>query len=131
MSPERMEELRLREDAARSALSAETFEALQSLVGAEMRRIHRLYYCILLRCMAMPTRFLVLTELDQEPSGAPRQPVPAQFEQKGEMDGEEYFEWLYKEVAELREPFIEQISRAVRNFNDATWPKDLGLAKKK
>ena len=81
--------------------------------------------------MAMPTRFSILTDLEEEPNGKPRQPVPAQFQHKEAMNGEEYFQWLYKEVSELREPFIEQISRAVRNFNDATWPKDLGLAKKK
>ena len=62
---ERQEELRLREDAARAAVgtevASEKFEALKSLASAEMRRIHRLYYCIKLRCMVMPTRFLFLT----------------------------------------------------------------------
>ena len=47
------------------------------------------------------------------------------------MDGGEYCQWLHNEVRELREPFTEQISRAVSAFNKATWPKDLGLSKKK
>merc|ERR1719389_1197468 len=78
-TPERQEELRLREDAARAALGTdaepEMFEALKSLAGAEMRRIHRLYYCIKLRCMVMPTRFKFLQSVASMDSNA-RQPVP-------------------------------------------------------
>ena len=36
-----------------TAEEADKFAALQALVSAEMRRIHRLYYCIRLRCMVM------------------------------------------------------------------------------
>merc|ERR1719389_1049050 len=81
-TPERQEELRHREDAARAAVGTEAesekFESLKSLAGAEMRRIHRLYYCIKLRCMVMPTRFTFLKAVASMDSNA-RQPVPGQF----------------------------------------------------
>ena len=57
---------------------SEKFEALKSLASAEMRRIHRLYYCIKLRCMVMPTRFMFLKCVASMDTKA-RQPVPAQF----------------------------------------------------
>ena len=85
-SAERQLELRLREDAARAAVGAtaasEKFEALKSLAGAEMRRIHRLYYCVKLRCMVMPTRFAFLTAVPST-SATARQPVPERFKKVG------------------------------------------------
>ena len=57
----RCAELCAREDAARRAVGTEAeaaaFASLKSLVDAERRRIHRLFYCILLRCMVMPSRW--------------------------------------------------------------------------
>ena len=137
-TPERQEELRLREDAARAAVGTEAeyqkFESLKSLAGAEMRRIHRLYYCIKLRCMVMPTRFMFLKSVASMDSNA-RQPVPAQFDLQGQSStssraedtGWAYFEWLYSESEKVRESFIQTVSDAVNDFNMATWPKDLGL----
>ena len=43
-----------------------------------MQRIHRLYYCTLLRCMVMPTRFTCLRNM-RSLKEQPRQPVPEEF----------------------------------------------------
>ena len=133
--------LRAREDAARQAVGTEAecaaFASLRSVVDAERRRIHRLYYCIKLRCMVMPTRFMVLKTVSSMDSNA-RQPVPAQFNAQEEPSpssrademGWAYFEWLYSESEKSREPFIQKVSDAVNDLNMATWPKDLGLPAK-
>ena len=95
-----------------------------------MQRIHRLYYCIRLRCMVMPTRFAFLVAVASM-SGTARQPVPAEFKKvEAEETGWEYFSWLYSEAEKLREPFFEQITNTVAALNTATWPKDLGLSSK-
>jgi hypothetical protein len=122
--------IRAREDAAREAAgtasAAARFAALQSLVRAEMRRIHRLYYCILLRCMLMPTRFIYLHDV-RSIQGAARQPVPEEFSAEG-SSGNEYLVWLHSEIKQIREQFSEQMSQAVAKVNLAIWPSELGLS---
>ena len=120
-----------REDAAREAIGTarelELFTALQSLVNAEARRIHRLYYCIKLRCMVMPTRFAFLKSVASKDEQQ-RQPVPKNFQEATDEAAWAYFEWLHEECEKCREPFFQQISSAVSALNMATFPADLGLS---
>ena len=126
----RCAELSAREDAARAAVGtpgeAAAFASLQSLVGAERRRIHRLYYCTLLRCMVMPLRFACLRNVQSTPKTLVQQPVPERFRAE-DGDGQAYFEWLHREIEKIKEPFLDQITSAVHRLNKANWPTDLGL----
>jgi hypothetical protein len=121
--------IRAREDAARAAVGTESaatrFTSLQSLVRTEMKRIHRLYYCILLRTMLMPTRFLYLRDV-RSISGTPRQPVPERFRAADSNDNE-YLLWLHREIAQARVPFLQQMLAAIAKVNHAIWPSELGL----
>ena len=94
-----------RRAAVGTAAEAAAFATLQSLVHAEMHRIHRLYYCTLLRCMVMPTRFTYLRDV-QSLHVQPRQPIPEEFQVQAEGDcGDAYLMWLYCEIKQVREAF--------------------------
>merc|ERR1719506_3045972 len=130
-SSARCVELGAREDRARAAVGtaeeAEAFAALQLLVQAEMRRIHRLYYCCLLRCMVMPTRFAYLRDVRSTKGSTPRQPIPSHI--RPENNGDiEYLAWLFGEIQPLQDTFSKQISAMVSKLNRAVWPSDVGLS---
>jgi hypothetical protein len=183
----RCAELRVREEAARRAVgtsaAAMAFKSLQALVDAERSRIHRLYFCILLRCMVMPVRFGYLRDVrsftvtpdrvcgrcsavvhskpiasakgkdgldtvrralrrddDDEvvllcskcgarapPAQPLQQPVPDMFRESGAGAEDQYFAWLFRQIEEIRMPFLEQMASAVEKLNKAVKPSDLGL----
>ena len=107
----RCAELCAREDAARRAVGTEAeaaaFASLKSLVDAERRRIHRLFYCILLRCMVMPIRFEYLLGVRSTPEVRLQQPVPQEFyaDDGGEnayLDlGPMYLVWLHRHMESI------------------------------
>merc|ERR1719160_1396119 len=130
-SSARRAELGAREDAARAAVGGaaeeEAFAALQSLVNTEMRRIHRLYFCCLLRCMVMPTRFAYLRDVKSTKGSTPRQPIPSHI--RPENNGDiEYLAWLFREMQTLQDTFSKQISAIVSKLNRAVWASDVGLS---
>merc|ERR1719271_2066180 len=130
-SSARCAELGAREDTARAAVGGaaeeEAFAALQSLVNTEMRRIHRLYFCCLLRCMVMPTRFAYLRDVRSTKGSTPRQPIPSHIRPENNGDVE-YLAWLFGEIQPLQDTFSKQISAVVSKLNRAVWVSDVGLS---
>jgi hypothetical protein len=75
----------------------------------------------------MPTRFEYLVKV-RSIDAAPRQPVPEDILPRDAAGESAYLAWLQREAAAVRVPFDAAMSAAVRKFNHATWPGELGLA---
>merc|ERR1719271_731025 len=77
--------------------------------------------------MVMPTRFEYLVKL-RSIDAAPRQPVPEDLRTQGAEGESAYLAWLQLEAEAVRVPFNAALSAALRKFNQATWPGELGFA---